>query len=196
MEERMDGLEERLSKIEQKGSNREEEEEERTEELVGKIIEKVKKKERMIEGQAPSNIMETREEVKKIKKAMEDRERKERRNNLIITELKKEKKNIYETTREFLEEFGVIEGVKRIQAVGKEGREMIIVEMSSREEKEGIMKVKKKLGSRRVYIDHDLTMEEREVQRKLRERAREEKMEGRRVKVGYRKIEIQGKLYV
>ncbi|KMQ86341.1 hypothetical protein RF55_14685, partial [Lasius niger] len=104
MEERMDGLEERLSKIEQKGSNREEEEEERTEELVGKMIEKVKKKERMIESQAPSNIMETREEVRKIKKAMEDRERKERRNNLIIKGLKKEKKNIYETTREFLED--------------------------------------------------------------------------------------------
>ncbi|CAL1671879.1 unnamed protein product [Lasius platythorax] len=151
----------------------------------------------MIEGQAPSNIMETREEVRKIKKAMEDREKKERRNNLIIKGLKKEKKNIYETTREFLEKkFGVIEGVKRIQAVGKEGREMIIVEMNSWEEKEGIMKVKKKLGSRRVYIDHDLTMEEREVQRKLRERAREEKMEGRRVKVEYRKIEIQRKLYV
>lgn len=34
------------------------------------------------------------------------------------------------------------------------------------------------------------------MQRKLRERAREEKMEGRRMKVGYRKIEIQGKVYV
>src|SRR5580765_2951986 len=141
--------------------------------------------------------METRAKIRKLKKAMEDRERKERRNNLIIKGLEKEKKNIYETTREFLKkEFGVTDGVKRLQAVGKEGKEMIIVEMNSWEEKEEIMKEKKKLGSRRVYIDHDLTMEEREVQRKLRERAREEKMEGRRVKVGYRKIEIQGKRYV
>ncbi|KMQ83694.1 kelch domain-containing protein 4, partial [Lasius niger] len=45
----MDGVEERLTKIEQKGSKRDEEEEERTEELVGKMIEKVKKKERIIE---------------------------------------------------------------------------------------------------------------------------------------------------
>ncbi|GAB1867292.1 hypothetical protein CAJAP_08371 [Camponotus japonicus] len=128
--ERMGGLEERLSKIEQRGSNKEEEEEERTEKLVGKIIEKVKKKERMIEGQIPSSVMETREEVRRIKKAMKDRERKERRNNLIIKGLEEGKKNIFEMTREFLEEFGVREGVKRIQAVGKEGREMIIVEMN------------------------------------------------------------------
>lgn len=105
----------------------------------------MEKKERRIEDQAPSNIMETREEVRKMKKAMEDRERKERRNNLIIKGLNKGKKNIYETTREFLEkEFGIT-GVKRIQ-VGKEERELIIVEMNSWEEKEGIMKLKKKLG--------------------------------------------------
>lgn len=106
-----------------------------------------------------------------MKKAMEDRERKERRNNLIIRGLNKGNRNIYETMREFLEKrFGVVEGVKRIQAMGKEGREVIIVEMNSWEEKKGIMKIKKKLGNRKVYIDHDLTMEEREVQRKLRER--------------------------
>jgi len=34
---------------------------------------------------------------------------------------------------------------------------------------------KKKLGSRKIYIDNDLTQEEREVQRKLREIARRER---------------------
>lgn len=140
--EQKDGIEERLLKLEQKGS-KEEEEEKRTEELIRKISGKVEKKERRIED--PSNIMETREEVRKMKKAIEDRKRKERRNNLIIKGLNKGKKNIYETTREFLEKKFGITGVKRIQ-VGKEERELIIVEMNSWEEKEGIMKLKRKLG--------------------------------------------------
>jgi len=46
--------------------------------LVGKIIEKVKKKERMIESQAPSSIMETREEIRKVKRRWRtEKERKE-----------------------------------------------------------------------------------------------------------------------
>jgi len=45
----------------------------------------------------------------------------------------------------------------------------------------------KKLGSRKIYIDNDLTQEEREVQRKLREVARGEKANGRRRRVRYRR---------
>jgi len=47
----------------------------------------------------------------------------------------------------------------------------------------------------KIYIDNDLT-KERDVQGKLREIARGERIEGRRVRVGYRKIEIKAQLYV
>jgi len=53
----------------------------------------------------------------------------------------------------------------------------------------------KKLGSRKIYIDNDLTQKEREVQRKLREVARDEKANGRR-RVRYRRIEIEGQMYI
>jgi hypothetical protein len=43
-----------------------------------------------------------------------------------------------------------------------------------------------------MYIDDDLTKEERETQKKLRELAREERDRGKRVKIGYRKIQING----
>jgi hypothetical protein len=43
-----------------------------------------------------------------------------------------------------------------------------------------------------MYIDDDLTKEERETQKKLRELAREERDRGKRVKIGYRKIQITG----
>jgi len=42
------------------------------------------------------------------------------------------------------------------------------------------------LGSRKIYIDNDLTQEERNVQRKLREIARGERAAGRRAE--YRRI--------
>jgi len=58
------------------------------------------------------------------------------------------------------------------------------------------MRRKKKLGSREIHIDNDLTQKEREVQRKLREVARGERANGRRTRVGYRRIEIEGQLYI
>jgi len=63
-------------------------------------------------------------------------------------------------------------------------------------EEEGNNEKKKKLGSRQIYIDHDLTQEEREVQRKLRVVARGERTKGRRTRVVYRRIEIEGQLYI
>jgi hypothetical protein len=44
----------------------------------------------------------------------------------------------------------------------------------------------------RMYIDDDLTKEERETQKKL---AREESDRGKRVKIGYRKIQINGEWF-
>jgi len=54
----------------------------------------------------------------------------------------------------------------------------------------------KKLGSRQIYIDNDLTQEERKVQRKWRVVARGERTKGKRTRVEYRRIEIEGQLYI
>jgi len=64
------------------------------------------------------------------------------------------------------------------------------MEIDQWETKEKIIKEKKKLGNRKIFIDSDLTVEERQIQRKLRERTRKKRMEGKTVKVGYKKIEI------
>lgn len=47
-----------------------------------------------------------------------------------------------------------------------------------------------------IFIDHDMTKEERELQRRLKERARKEREGGKKVKVGYRKMYIASELYV
>jgi len=117
---------------------------------------------------------------------------------LVIKELKgKEKKNLIEIAKKFLEEkFEVKEGIKEAQIAGGEGKEMVIIQMDSWERKEEIMRGKKKLGSRKFYIDNDLTQKQRGVQMKLREIAREKRADERKGRIGYRKIEIEGQLYV
>jgi len=63
-------------------------------------------------------------------------------------------------------------------------------------EERGNNEKEKKLRSRKIYIDNDLSQEEREAQRKLREIARDERADGRKARVGYRRIEIEGQIYI
>lgn len=71
-----------------------------------------------------------------------------------------------------------------------------MVEIEDWETKQVIMRDKKKLRGKNVFIDHDLTKEEREIQKALRDRATRERKEGRRVKIGYNRIDIEGENYI
>jgi len=64
--------------------------------------------------------------------------------------------------------------------------------MNSWERKEEIMRRKKKLGSKKIYINNDLIQEERGVQRKLREIATGEEADGRKASVAYKRILREG----
>jgi hypothetical protein len=48
----------------------------------------------------------------------------------------------------------------------------------------------------RMYIDDDLAKEERKTQMKLREVAKEERDRGKKMKIGYRKMQINGELFI
>jgi len=52
------------------------------------------------------------------------------------------------------EEVEIKEGIKEVHIAGGEGKEVVIIQMDSWEKKEEIMRRKKKLGSRRIYIDN------------------------------------------
>jgi hypothetical protein len=76
---------------------------------------------------------------------------------------------------------------------------MMLVKIESWEQKKNIMLNKSELKERkdeRMYIDDDLTNEERKTQKKLREVAREERDRGKRVKIGYRKIQINREWFI
>ncbi|KAK4873876.1 hypothetical protein RN001_013236 [Aquatica leii] len=74
--------------------------------------------------------------------------------------------------------------------------EMVVAEIGGWEEKQKVMAEKKKLKNTRIYISHDLTWEERRVQREIMNIAVEKRAEGKRVWVGYRKMEIDGDRYI
>lgn len=131
-----------------------------------------------------------------LKRIIEDKEKKERKNNIVIRGLRKGKEDVKEVGTEFLEEFGAGSKIKYIKMEGKEGKEVAIVGTEDWQAKEKIMKEKSKLRGRNIFIDHDMTKEEREVQRKMRERARRKREEGKKVKIGYRKITVKEKVYI
>lgn len=58
--------------------------------------------------------------------------------------------------------------MKSVQTAGKEGREVTIIELEDWDTKEKIIREKKKLRDKyanKIYIDHDLTKEEREAEK-------------------------------
>jgi hypothetical protein len=72
---------------------------------------------------------------------------------------------------------------------------MMLAKIEIWDQKKNMMLNKSKLKERKgekMYIDDDLTNEERKTQKKLRKVAREERYRGKRVKIGYRKIQING----
>lgn len=75
----------------------------------------------------------------------------------------------------------------------KKGEQGVVAELKSWEEKQEIMRRKKGLEEG-IYIDNDLTREERERQQKLRKITwGERERKGKFVKVGYGKIFLEGR---
>jgi hypothetical protein len=135
--------------------------------------------------------------MKMIEEKMEQREKKERKNNVIITGIGAKSGNIERGMEEWLgREIGVKVNVKEAFKINKD--KMMLAKIESWEQKKNILLNKSKLKEKedeRMYIDDNLTKEEREIQKKLRELAREERNKRKRVKIGYRKIQINGEWF-
>lgn len=202
-------LEEKINNVEKAWRNREEDTCDKVEKLEKmikemeckvEVIEKEKEESRKNKMERKGKIgdsnttreaednrerMEIKKELMEIKRRLQEKEKRDRRNNIVIKGLENKEKSIEKMAREFLEkEFGIKKGVGKIDTVGKGKRELAVMELKDWETKQKIMREKGKLGERKIYIDHDLTKEEREVQRI--ERAREERIKGKKVKIGYR----------
>ncbi|KAK9758999.1 hypothetical protein QE152_g331 [Popillia japonica] len=81
----------------------------------------------------------------------------------------------------------------KTKAVKKLGPKTYLIELTSIEDKIKIMKNKSKLKEyteEKVYINDDMTKEEREIQEKIRRKAKEERMKGKTVKIGFQNKEV------
>lgn len=63
-------------------------------------------------------------------------------------------------------------------------------------QKSGVMQNKNRLKGSRIYLEHDYTTEERNIQNETKKIAKTEKDKGKKVKMGYRKLFVDGKSYV
>lgn len=168
MKERMNKLEARVGELKSQGKDKKEYNKTIAEEVTKKVIETWKNSEKHVMAQEIGNVEQIRKEVMKLKKIMEEKERMERKNKIVIRGLKSEKKEVKEVGIDFLQkEFNAGNKVKNARKTGKELRAVIIIELENWQDKENIMKMKSKLRGRHIFIDHDLAMEEREVQRKF-----------------------------
>jgi hypothetical protein len=110
--------------------------------------------------------------MKMIEEKMEQGEKKERKNNVIITGIEGIRGNKEREVEEWLEkEIGAKLNVMETFRINKD--KMMLTKIESWEQKKNIMvnmsKLKERIGER-MYIANDLTNKERKTQEKLRER--------------------------
>lgn len=122
--------------------------------------------------------------------------RDERRKNIVIEGLETKEWNHATDVQKFLKEKMEVDAVVTDAfplRTKNAKKKLILAKMLREEDKRKIMQVKKdKLTGTGIFINDDLSKEERETQKKLREKAKIERAAGRNVRIGHGKIFIDG----
>lgn len=129
-----------------------------------------------------------------IENKMEQLERSNKRNNVVISGLTPNEIESGAAIQNFVKEYLKID--IHIESMYKIRADMCSAKLASKEEKEKLMKAKTQLRfvkERKVYISNDLTWKERKIQKLIRERAVKEKQLNKEVKIGYQRLYIGGK---
>jgi hypothetical protein len=136
------------------------------------------------------------ERIRLMEARMELKEREDRRGNIVIKGLSNNKSSIKEEVEILVREVMNLKvEIKEVREIGKRlGKEkrMVIAKLGSREEKRQIMQKKGILKGRGERIEDDWTWKERKMQHKIRCIAEEEMRKGKRVRIRYGLIEIEG----
>ncbi|XP_050499267.1 uncharacterized protein LOC126879936 [Diabrotica virgifera virgifera] len=85
-----------------------------------------------------------------------------------------------------------------VNGARKIGENTVIVELNSVKNKIEVMKNKSKLKTKkdeRIYINDDMSKEERIIQKEIRSKAMVERHNGKNVKIGYQKLIINGEIW-
>jgi hypothetical protein len=130
-------------------------------------------------------------EVGKIKKLISDKEKEERKNNIAIKGMGYvgDIRLLKEKVQEFLKEDLEIEC--KIESCRMSGK-VIIAKLGDEEIKREVMRRKYKLKGGTIFIENDLSWEERKIQERLNRWAKDYKARGKQVKIGLGKMKING----
>lgn len=130
--------------------------------------------------------------IENLEDRAEKEERKKRKNNIVVKGIQVTKGKEKEQLEAFLKEEVKVNAkiLKAYQTEKEQRTDRIVAEVESWSMKQEIMTNKFKLRNTKIYIDNDLTVEERRIQKEIRSIAREEKGKGKKVKIGYQKITI------
>lgn len=80
-------------------------------------------------------------------------------------------------------------GIRNVRFVGKGD---VLVELEREEGKREVMRRRGKLKGTKIFLDDDLTREEREIQRELIKRAKEMREQGKKVWMRFQKLRVDG----
>jgi len=161
-------LQQRVGKLEEKGSGR------------GK------------EGERDRNL---EERVRKMEGSWEWKERKERRRKVVVKGYKTEGKDVKSKVEEIIRRVGAevtVEEVREIKTGREEQGGFAVVTFRTEEEKREVMRKKGGLRGDKVWIEDDLTWRERQVRWRIREVAKGEERKGARVWIGENRVIING----
>ncbi|KAK4886964.1 hypothetical protein RN001_003235 [Aquatica leii] len=136
--------------------------------------------------------------ITKLEENLERQEKEKKKLNIVIKGLDDANKENKETVQKWIEEKLEIQTkIEQVFTVGKDkNKQAVIVKMHNWEAKKEIMQQKKRLYGTKVYIENDLTLKERATQIKLKEIADKLKEEGKRVKIGYKKLIINNVIHI
>lgn len=160
---------------------------------------KVKEMEDNMQGEIEQLNVEvkmTQQRMESVEDRLEKYDKDNKKKNIVIRGLKieeTESNEIKENIESFIKKN--IQVNARVVSVHKIGEEMWVAQMNSFENKIEVMKNKKKLRGykkAKVYVDSDLTVNERETQKKIIDIAKMERQKGRKVRIGYNRINIDG----
>lgn len=171
-------------------------------------FEKFKEEEREKMEKLKEENADLKKRVEEIEKRRDDQERRDRRLNVVMRGVEVEGGNMKDAAVGVLKKLGGLDKEIKIREVYKIGNRMndrmndrtnesvLLVKLNSLDDKKEIMIRRNKLTGTKIYVDDDLTKDERERQKEIRLWAKREKERGRRVKVGFGKAWMNGKEYV
>lgn len=142
-------------------------------------------------GSALSKVSISEREIKIMKRVVSERDRRDRENNVVIKGWRCQEKDLRAGVEKFFKEKIDFNG--EVEAVWSSGG--VIVARVGREEKIEIMKRKSKLVGTRIFIENDLSYEERKRQEEIHKWVKEMREKGFKVKTGQGRVMIEENWY-